>query len=253
MQSIEIFSAPWILALGTVFFAAFIRGVSGFGFALVLAPILLLIVNPKEMVVIIMFLGFLGHALVLCRAYRNVDLKRVLPIMVSSLFGIPLGVWIINAIAPSHLKIIVGFIILCFTIPIAFGYYKSFANERLSGGLAGFISGILATSTSLAGPPIVLFMHSQNWPKEKIYPNLAAQLMVLTTSSLIALSISGDVKPGLIITAASFAPVMFIGIYAGMFLFRWTSARFFKNLSTIIVICAAILGILSGFGIILQP
>ncbi len=251
MQSIEIFSAPWILALGTVFFAAFVRGMSGFGFALVLAPILLLIVNPKEMVVIIMFLSFLGHILVLYRSYRNVDLKRVLPIMISSLFGIPLGVLIINAIAPSLLKIIVGITILCFTIPIAFGYYKSFANERFSGGLAGFLSGILATSTSLAGPPVVIFMHSQNWPKEKIHSNLAAQLMVITISSLVALYISGDVSPDLIITAASFAPVMFIGIYAGMSLFRCTSARFFKNLSAIIVICAAILGILSGFGIIL--
>ena len=81
MQSIEIFSAPWILVLCAVFIAAFVRGVSGFGFGLVLAPILLLIVNPKEMVVIIMFLGLLGHLLVLWRSYRNIDLKRILPII----------------------------------------------------------------------------------------------------------------------------------------------------------------------------
>lgn len=250
MQIIEIFSAPWVLALCAVFIAAFVRGVSGFGFGLVLAPILLLIVNPKEMVIIVMFLGLLGHLLVLWRSYRNVDLKRILPIMVSSLFGIPLGVLIINAITPAHLMIIVGVTILCFTMVMAFGYHKPFANEGLSGGVVGFLSGILATSTGLPGPPLVIFMHNQNWPKEKIYPNLAAQFTLLCAMALITLSILGDVKPELVITAASFLPTMFIGIYIGMSLFRWTSARFFKNLSVIIVICAAILGILSGFGII---
>jgi hypothetical protein len=248
MHSLEIFSNIWVLALCTVLFAAFIRGLAGFGFALILAPILLLILSPVAVVVINLLLSMLSNILVLIRSFARIDIKRVLPMALSSLLGIPVGVWIISVIAPSVLRVLIGVVIICFAVLLAFGFRKAFAGERLSSGVAGFFSGILSTSTSLGGPPVVLFMHSQEWPKEIIHPSLAGYFMLLGICSLGALSFAGHVNVETIITAASLAPALLTGTGLGIIVFNRVNARFFRGLSLAIVICAGLLGVVSGVG-----
>lgn len=249
MQSLEIFSPVWIFALCAVLFTAFIRGLAGFGLALILAPVLLLILNPAAVVVINLSLGFLSNMVVVIHFFGRIEFRRVLPMALSCLLGIPLGVWILSVVAPSILKIFIGAIIICFAVLVASGFRKTFAGERLSAGIAGFFSGILSSSTSLGGPPVVLFMHSQEWPKEIIHPSLAGYFTVLGGFSLIALSLSGQVTLAMIITAASLAPALLVGTALGIFAFHRVNARFFRALSVAIVICAGLLAVISGVGI----
>jgi len=250
MQSLEIFSTPWILASCAVLFAAFVRGLSGFGFALILAPLLLLLLNPVAVVVTNLFLGFFSHIGIVLWSLKRIELKRIYPMLASSLLGIPLGVCIINVAAPSLLKIVIGAVIIAFAIPMATGFRRTINNERLGSGIAGFLSGILASSTSLGGPPIVLFMHNQGWSKQAIHPSLAAYFMLLTTFALIALYVSNQVHVETIATAASLLPAMLIGVIVGVRTFDRTDSRLFQRLSIAIVIGAGILGILSGTGIL---
>lgn len=249
MQSLEIFSPIWIFAICAVLFAAFIRGLAGFGFALILAPVLLLILSPAAVVVINLFLGLLSSIVVMLHSFARIDFKRVLPMALSSLLGIPLGVWIISVVAPPILKIFIGVVIVCFAVLVAFGFRKTFAGERMSSGVAGFFSGILSSSTSLGGPPIVLFMHSQDWPKDIIHPSLAGYFLFLGSCSLGALSLSGQVTTETIISAASLAPALLAGTGLGMVVFHRVNARFFRGFSVAIVICAGLLGIISGVGL----
>lgn len=249
MQSLEIFSTSWIFVCCTVLFASFIRGLTGFGLALILAPILLLILNPVSVVVINVFLALLSNVLVLLRSSARINFRRVIPMALSSLLGIPLGVWIIIVIAPTILKIFVGAIIIGFAVPTAIGSHKTFVREREASCIAGFFSGIFSSSTSLGGPPIVIFMHNQNWPKEIIHPSLAAYFMFLGCCSLGALSLAGQVNAEMITTAASLAPATLVGIILGMIMFRRVNARFFRGLSVSIIICAGLISIVSGLGI----
>jgi len=61
MLSLELFSIYWILASCAVLFAAFVRGVAGFGLALILAPILLMILSPKSVVVVNLILSMVSN------------------------------------------------------------------------------------------------------------------------------------------------------------------------------------------------
>lgn len=250
MHSLEIFSTPWIFALCAVLFAAFVRGLAGFGFALILAPLLLLILDPIVVVIINLFLGLLSHIVVVLWSLREVNLRRISPMIASSLLGIPLGAWIISVIAPHIMKIVIGTVIIFFAIPIFVGFRKSFTSGKLTVGLAGFFSGILASSTSLGGPPVVLFMHSQGWTKREILASLAAYFTFLNSFSLLALSISGQMHVGTLLTAASLVPAMLIGVRLGMMVFQRTNSHLFRFLSMFIVICAGILAVISGLGIL---
>ncbi len=249
MQSLAIFGTTWILILLLVLFAAFIRGLAGFGFALVLAPVLLLVLSPAAVVVINLFLALLSNIVVIVHSFAHIDFRRILPMMLSSLLGIPLGVWIISAVSPSILKIFVGALIICFAVLVASGFRITLAGERLSAGAAGFFSGVLASSTSLGGPPVVLLMQSQRWRKEVIHPSLAGYFLFLGAASLTALAVSGQVTGEMVLTVASLAPALLAGTGLGVFVFQRVNARFFRLLSIIIIICAGLLGIVSGLGV----
>lgn len=249
MPSLDVFSVSWVLVSCAVLFAAFVRGVAGFGFALVLAPILLLILSPKSVVVVNLLLGLPSNILVLRYGFRNVYLKRIFPMVASSLLGIPLGIWIIIVIAPSALRVLIGGVTIFFAILLTLGLTKAFTKERVVCGISGFLSGILSTSTSLGGPPVVLFMHNQNWRKEAIHSNLAAYFLFVASCSLIALFASGFIDAQIIMYAASLVPALLIGTGLGLVTFIRTSPRFFRGLSLMIIICAGILGILSGLEI----
>jgi uncharacterized membrane protein YfcA len=249
MHSLDVFSVSWILTFCAVLFAAFIRGVSGFGLALVLAPVLLLILNSKSVVVINLLLAILSNIIVLPWGFRSVNIKGITPMALSSLLGVPLGLWIITIIAPSTLKMLVGGVTIFFAIPLALGFTKTFTKETVACGVSGFFSGVLGTATSLGGPPVVLFMHNQNWRKEVIHSSLAAFFLFSAACSLIALSASGFMDMQILIFSVSLLPALLAGIGAGMVAFHRINQRLFRVISLVIVLGAGILGIISGSGI----
>ncbi len=250
MVELDIFSATWYLVFGAVFFAAVVRGTTGFGFALVLAPILLLLLEAKSVVVIDLLLGLLASIVVVVTSLRNIRWRWITPMLAGVVLGIPLGVLTIIAISPSALKVMIGVVVLVFAIPLALGFTRAFRREKPVAGLAGFASGFLAGSTSLGGPPLVLFMHNQDWDKEAIHPSLAACFVLMASGSIVGLLIAGLVSASSVLTAASLAPALLIGTVVGMVAFRRINERVFRMLSVVIILGAGVVAVLSGVGVI---
>jgi uncharacterized protein len=246
----EIFSTPWFLAFCAVIFAAFVRGISGFGMALVLAPILLLIINSKSVVAINLLLGAVSNLVVLFYSFRRADFKPVLPLAICYLVGIPLGLWTLKSIDTTMLKIVIGIVTIVFAIPLVFKISGAFKNEKVAGGIAGFFSGLIGTATSLGGPPAVLFMHNQEWPKDRIHARLAFYFAITAPVSIAAYAFSGLIDGETMLTSASFIPALFIGVALGILAFKKIDSRRFRTISLIIIIGAGLLGIISGLGLL---
>jgi uncharacterized membrane protein YfcA len=249
MQGLEIFSTSWFLAIGALLVAAFIRGTTGFGLSLVFTPFMVLIMEPKAVVPVNLILASLSNIMVLASCFKAVNIRRLLPMTVCSVLGVPIGVFIITIISATVLKVLIGAITIFFAILLVFKLTPRFTNERRASGIAGLLCGILTTSTSLGGPPVVLFMHTQSWQKEEIYPSLSAFFLISTGASLIGLFISGMVTPDILWTAASLAPGLIIGVFLGMLAFKRVNELYFRILSVVVVVGTGILAVLSGLGI----
>ena len=249
MQGLDIFSTSWFVAIGGLLLAAFIRGTTGFGFALVFTPFMILIMEPKAVIPLNLILASLSNIMVVASCYKAINIRRLLPMIVISLLGVPIGVFIIAIISPTILKILIGGITVIFAILLVFKLTPRFTNERWASGIAGLMSGILNASTSLSGPPVVLFMHTQSWQKEEIHPSLSAFFLINTGASLIGLSISGMVTPDILRTAASLAPGLVIGVFLGMLAFKRVNESYFRILSVAVVVVTGILAVLSGLGV----
>ncbi len=250
MPDLQIFTLPRVLAACAVVFSSFVRGVAGFGLSLTLAPILLLIIEPTPVVIINLFLAIFSNIVVLSLSFKKVRFKPLLPMIISSAFGIPVGAWIIHIVSQQTLKILISGVTIVFAILLSVGFGRTFARERLFSGISGFFSGVLTSSTSLGGPPVVLFMHSQKWEKEIIHPSLAVFFTFTNSWSLVALSISGLVNGKTAMSALSLAPALLIGTGMGILVFRRINSRYFRWFSMLVIFCTGILGILSGTGVL---
>jgi uncharacterized membrane protein YfcA len=244
------FSLPWVLASGTTFFACFISATTGFGQNLIMAPILLLILSPKSVVAVSVVLAFIGGLGLMPFCLGKQDVRKIIPIAIGSLLGIPVGTYIIVVIAPSSLKMLIGGLCVVLAIPLALGMSLNLRREKVAGGIVGFLGGFFTASTSMGGPPVVLYMHNQNWRKEMIRANLNLIFILMGGITGVSLYFAGIVKWGDVLNAASLVPALAAGLALGIFVFPRISVRLFRYISIIVVVVAGIVGIFSGLGII---
>jgi hypothetical protein len=253
MLELELFNVIWWIIFIGVMLAAFIHGVAGFAFALFLTPILLIFTEPHNIVVINLslsvFLNILNIIIMRNTFIHNIKLGRIIPIAVGSLCGMPLGAIILKIIDPSILKILIGSIIIIFAILMSIGYSMKFKNYRLSSGVAGLLSGVLMTSTSLGGPPVVLFMHGQKLEKNIIYCNLILYWLFLISFSLLTLIIGNVIDTKIIYKSITFIPALLIGLCIGIFTFHRINILVFRYVTIIIIIISGIIAIASETGL----
>ncbi len=229
-----------ILAAFAVLLAAFVRSVSGFGYALVATPLLTLVFEPKPVVVINIILGSFINVLVLFYTRRHVDLKKVVFICLGSIAGVPLGAYLLSRLEPSIIKLAIAALVIPFSVLLLLGHSHRFKRETLGCSIAGFMGGILGASTSFAGPPVVLFLLNQGLVKEKFVGTLAAYFLFTGVISIGAFSSLGMITTDLLTKVAIFLPTLWLGSYAGIKLLPRIDTTLFRRIASSLVSVAAL-------------
>jgi uncharacterized protein len=137
------------------FGAAAIRGLTGFGMAIILVPLLSLIIRPDQAVVLAILLQFVigpvGMTMILANAHRQ---SALLIGGVAMLFT-PLGLWLLSHTAPDLARLIIaGIAIGAFVLVI--WPRKGISIPRLPATIAtGVVAGVLTGFAAMPGPPVV--------------------------------------------------------------------------------------------------
>jgi uncharacterized membrane protein YfcA len=78
---------PEILLIAIVFLAALLQTTSGFGFALLAMPLVVLVIGVKAAAPLVALVGFTLYAVNLVRYRRSVERRVVLPLAVAASWG----------------------------------------------------------------------------------------------------------------------------------------------------------------------
>ena len=106
-------------------------------------------------------LGIILVTIVGLRERKTIAVKVTLQMFVAALFGIPIGTAILVGVNPAVIKIIVGSIVVCFTLAIARGLPLPTSREFPLSLAAGFLSGILSGISGMSVSMAVIFFMSQ--------------------------------------------------------------------------------------------
>ena len=234
-----------IFAAVIILLASFVRGASGFGYALIATPLLTFIFDAKSVVVMNIILGSATNILVLFYMRRYIDFKRVLLINLGSVLGVPAGAYLLSRLDPSTIKLAIAVLVIPFSLILLLGYSHRFKRDSLGCGVAGFMGGMLATSTSLGGPPVVLFLLNQGLAPERFVGTLAAFFMFTSIISIGAFASMGMITTDLLTRIAILFPALFLGSYAGIKVLPKINVTLFKRIASSIVCVTALAMIVS--------
>jgi len=235
--------APHLLIAGLGIAAAgLVSGLTGFGFALVSVPLLLLVFQPATVVVIVLTLGLVTSGINALTSRRHVDARRLAVLLPPALLGMVAGSFVLRWLDPLGLKLTAALLVIVFTVALS-RMRRTFpgAPWQLTAA-AGALSGAMATSIGLAGPPVVLLTSAIASDKHVIRATLAAFFAVTAPIGVSILALQGDVQPHALVAAAALAPVAMLGRFAGSRLLLHTPSRTYRQLTLLITLVTGLAG-----------
>lgn len=143
------------LIWASIFLAGLVRGLTGFGLAVVLIPLISLIIPPERAVLLGVLMGVLTSPLGYAKARHSVDPKITRPIVWSGIAVAPIGLYLLTITPPDVARMIIASIaVLSFFVLI-----MKRAPEPPQGKAAllatGAMTGLLGGFAAMPGPPVI--------------------------------------------------------------------------------------------------
>src|SRR5690606_37749089 len=95
----------WVLALCAVTLGAALQRVTGLGFTLVSGPLLILVLNPFDGIVLASMLSLLIAVYVLIRTFRSADWAAAKRLAIGIVIGVPVGAVIVYTLDSEMLLV----------------------------------------------------------------------------------------------------------------------------------------------------
>jgi len=225
-------SIPLLAAAAIAFVAMIVRGMTGFGSALIAMPLLLLVLEPRlALVADTIIEAALGVALIYqVRRHTRADyLALVLPM---SLLGVLVGSAALLQFDGDVLKRSMGVVVMLFAVRQLLGLRGASPARsrwpRWVGYLSGLASGVLGALFGTAGPPVVIFLENQIDSGAVLRGTLIAFFAVLDSARLGTYALSGIVSPDALLAGAVMLPTAFMGNWLGTHAHLRMNERLFR-------------------------
>lgn len=215
------FDFSWWLAALALAAGCLIQTALGFGMAVLAAPIIVL-VRPEWVPVVLTVTALSLSLMNVWHLRRGIQARAMMAPILTRIPGTLVGAWILVQLPVQALQILVALSVLVAVLVSAFGRAFEATPTRL--GLAGFVSGIMGTTTSIGGPPMALVM--QHGPAGTTRANLALYFTYSCVLSLVSYQFAGLLTPQLWLESLSFVPAALLGFALGRLGQAWVDDRF---------------------------
>lgn len=168
------------LAVGV---AAFVQVLAGFGFALLCMPIMTLAIPVEKAVVVSTLLSSMTTSWQSWFLRKDAEPPLVKRLTLSAYVGMPLGLVILEVVPDTSLKIALGTSVLLATIMLARRLDLRHVGPGMDIG-AGFVSGVLNTSLSTNGPPLVFDLQARHLEAARFRATISAVFALCNVGAL---------------------------------------------------------------------
>jgi uncharacterized membrane protein YfcA len=181
-------SASYLIALAMLT-GAVANSISGMGFGLICAPLLTLIMDPRQAAALTILLSLPSGAAVLVRDWRSVRLRDAVVILIPGVITAPLWARTLAHLNQSTLARAVGVTVLLSVALLAFG----FRSERLTGTTGAVVAGITSSAmtvlAAIGGPPVALYAMNAGWEASRARATLQTIFLPLSVVAVLALGV----------------------------------------------------------------
>jgi uncharacterized protein len=244
-ESTFVTTAQLIVVGAAVFVAAFMQIVAGFGFALLAVPLMTLAIEPKIAVVVSSLTGIFVTSWQAYRSRAEADMMLVRRMTISAYVGMPLGLLVFLTVEDNVLRLLLGIAVLVAVVLLVMRVNLHHVGPRLDYG-AGFISGVLNTSLSTNGPPLVFALQARQLAPATFRATISTVFALCNIGGLTLFVASGKITRDGLVAAAVTIPAMLIGQLLGFPIRRHIHGERFRWLVLLLMVAAAISAIVNA-------
>src|SRR5690348_17083823 len=224
-----------IIALAAGLIGGFIRGYSGFGFALTAVPVLTLALPPAQAVPAVLPLEVLLGLGTIPAQRSNVDWPTTGWLVLGTLIGTPVGVAVLARMPADVMRLVVGAVVL---LAVAIIWRRPVLSDMLRPAPlwgAGFASGLLNGGTAMSGPPVILALLSSGRGSLSTRATLMMFIAISATWAASVAALNGLYAANTLAAVLILVPGAALGGWAETVIFSRTQAHY-RNASFAILI-----------------
>jgi uncharacterized membrane protein YfcA len=171
---------------GVIFLATLIRSTIGFGEALVAVPLLALRTPVAVAAPLAVLVSILVAGVVVIQDWKRIELKSARGLILTALPGIPLGVFLLAAANDRVVRLILGLVIVAFSIyTLTMGSGRGLEHDHPRWLVAcGFLSGVLGGAYGMNGPPLAVYGALRRWSPQQFRATLQGYFLPVSLVGL---------------------------------------------------------------------
>jgi uncharacterized membrane protein YfcA len=233
-----------VYVLLVILMATLIRSALGFGEALVAVPLLAIRIPISVAAPLAVLISITVAAVILMQDWRSVHLHSAGWLVVSTLFGIPLGLLLLTEGNQQLVKGALAIIIIAFSAYALIGRRppELHSDNRVWLLVSGFLAGVMGGAYGMNGPPLAIYGAMRRWTAQHFRATLQGYFLPASVIGMIGYWLAGlwtrEVTRYYLFSLIVVIPAIFLGRAANR---RLQGAAFLKTVHVGLILIGATL------------
>lgn len=237
-------TSEFVLVGLAVFFSSLIQTITGFGFSLLAVPIMSMAVPTELAVVIAATLSTFTSGGQAWSERHHGDRPTAKRLILATFLGMPFGLVILIVATSQQLKLGLATVIVLFLIVNLRGFKLEKASTPVDIA-AGFVAGVLSTSLSTNGPPLVMALHARHFSPQVFRGTISSVLVTISIVSLALFAAAGRFTTDVAWSLLVAGPALVVGFFLGHRIRGHIDPARFRGLVTLLLAATAVVTVVS--------
>jgi uncharacterized membrane protein YfcA len=227
--------------LAVVIAGGFMRGFTGFGFAMAAVPLLALVIAPARAVPFVILIQLMAGVWDWREARRHAHWRSLPWLMAGALVGTPVGMLALASMSADWARLAIAGAVLLAVVLMARGLGLAAMPGRPALAGTGLAAGVLNGVAAMPGPPVIVLYLAGAMTVEAGRASLLIFFSVSNVIGAASAGLAGLIPPGTLVLAAAALPLMLAAQWLGRRVFlRATPARYRQVALAFLAVLAAI-------------
>ncbi|MCB2067261.1 MAG: sulfite exporter TauE/SafE family protein [Erythrobacter sp.] len=228
------------VAVAATLGAAFIRGLTGFGFGILLVPILALALTPVQAVLAINIMAGLLAFSELRLILRHAERRSALTICAMVLLATPLGLMLLDATPRGLARLLIALVALSAFFAVLLPRRGADQPGHLTTGLTGLVAGLLTGFAAMPGPPVVPYYVGRDIPRVTAKASMVAVFGVAALTGVASGAALGVLEWRIVALSVGLFPLVLLGNWVGSHAFGKGNDKLWRLFVGVVLAAAAV-------------
>ncbi|MEN7538139.1 sulfite exporter TauE/SafE family protein [Aurantiacibacter flavus] len=232
-----------VVAVAATLGAAFIRGLTGFGFGILLVPILALALTPVEAVLALNIMAGLLALSEIRYVLREAE-RSALTISVLVLLTTLPGLMLLDATPPALARLLIALVALSAFFAVLLPRRGAAQPGHLTTGMTGVVAGVLTGFAAMPGPPVVPYYVGRDIPRRTAKASMVGVFGVAAMTGVASGATLGVLEWRIVLLGLALLPLVVFGNWLGSLAFGKVSDKLWRIVVGVVLAAAAVAALL---------